>query len=82
MVGANSNGIRRTWRSFQAAIRASASTSTSASAARLALGRELIKHPAITLLMQLNKGYVVRCQLVIERRDSPTLFDLIEESLD
>ena len=32
--------------------------------------------------MQLNKGYVVRCQLVIARRDSPTLFDLIEESLD
>jgi hypothetical protein len=46
------------------------------------LGRELIKHPGITLLMQLNKGYVVRCQIVIERRDSPTLFDLIEESLD
>jgi hypothetical protein len=50
--------------------------------AKVVLGRELIKHPPITLLMQLNKGYVVRCQLVIERRDSPTLFDLIEESLD
>jgi hypothetical protein len=33
------------------------------------LGRELIKHPPITLLMQLNKGYVVRCQLVIARRE-------------
>jgi hypothetical protein len=39
------------------------------------LGRELIKRAAITLLTRAG-------QLVIARRDSPTLFDLIEKSLD
>jgi hypothetical protein len=46
------------------------------------LGRELIKRAATALLTRLDEGEVVRCELVIARRDPPTLFDLIEESLD
>ena len=44
--------------------------------------RERINSFRIGQVYRRDEGEVVRCQLVIARRNSPTLFDLIEKSLD